>query len=139
MLSIDLDKTYNEIIGLIKKANPQGADGFDQLEGVIRQRFGIDLRTDLLANLGPKLSFYAQAPDADVAANPAMAMIGQFTGLTISTQVRDGSMAKVIDPLITAINRIIQTQQAAAGAASRPPTPAPSRSASRTAIAPPST
>ncbi len=65
VLSIDLAKTYNQIIGMAKEANPQGADGFDQLEGVIRQRFGIDLRQDLLANLGPKLSFYAQAPSAD--------------------------------------------------------------------------
>ena len=114
VLSIDLAKTYNQIISLAKEADPRGADGFDQAEDVIRQRFGIDLRKDLLANLGPKLSIYAQPSDADVAANPAMAMIAQFTGLTISAQVRDGSMAKVIDPLITAINRIIEAQQAGA-------------------------
>ena len=113
VLSIDLGKTYDQIIDIAKQANPQGADGFDQVEGVIRQRFGFDLRKDLLANLGPKLSFYAQAPSADVAANPAMAMIGQFTGLTISAQARDRSMAKVMDPLIQTINVIIQAQQAA--------------------------
>jgi prepilin-type processing-associated H-X9-DG protein len=114
VLSIDLAKTYDQIIGLIKESNPQGADGFDQLEEMIRQRFGFDLRKDLLAGLGPKLSFYAQAPGADVVANPAMAMFGQFTGLTISSQVHGDSMAKVIDPLVTTINLIIQSQRAAA-------------------------
>ena len=67
---------------LTKHANPQGADGFDQLEAAFRQRFGIDLRNDLLAGLGPKLSLYCPSAEADAAANPAMAMIGQFTGLT---------------------------------------------------------
>ncbi len=114
VVSIDLVKTYDRIIELAKQSNPEGADGFAQLEEVIRQRFGFDLRNDLLASLGPKLSLYAQAPGADVAANPAMAMIGQFTGLTISAQVRGDTMARVIDPLITTINRLIQSQQAAA-------------------------
>ena len=61
VLSIDLGKTYDQIVALVKKANPQAADGFRPFEDVIRQRFGLDLRNDLLANLGPKLSFYAHA------------------------------------------------------------------------------
>src|SRR4029077_20307643 len=89
VLSVDLSKTYNQFLALVKQANPQGADGFATLEEVIHQQFGFELRKDLLVPLGPKLAFYAQAAAADAGADPATAMMLQFTGLTLSAQVRD--------------------------------------------------
>jgi prepilin-type processing-associated H-X9-DG protein len=114
VLSLDFAKTYDQIIGMLKQANPQGADGFDQLEAAFRQRFGFDVRKDLLANLGPKLAIYSQAGVADAAVDPAAAMLAQFAGLTIAAQARDDAFAHVFDPVMRAINLILQMQQAAA-------------------------
>ena len=115
VMSVDFARTYDQLVGLVKQAEPDGADGFEQLEGAFRQRFGIDLRKDLLAGLGPKFSLYSRPSDPDaVAGNPALAALSPYTGLTISAQVRGDSVPRVFDNLIQAINPIIRAQQAAA-------------------------
>jgi prepilin-type processing-associated H-X9-DG protein len=114
VLSLDLAKIYDQVVELSNQSNPQGADGFIQLETAFRQQFGIELRKDLLASMGPKLSLYSQPPNADAAANPATAALAQFTGLTISLQVRGDAFTKVIDPLMQIINQFIQARQAGA-------------------------
>jgi prepilin-type processing-associated H-X9-DG protein len=115
VLSIDLRKTYDQIIALIKQTNPQGAEGFAALEQALSQQFRVDLGNDVLGQLGPKLSFYIQAPAKVAGADPATAMLSQFSGLVVSAQVRDPSaFARTFDPLMKAVNRIIQAQQAAA-------------------------
>ncbi len=113
VLSLDLAKIYDQSVNLARQSNPRAGEGFAQVETVFRQQFGIELRNDLLASLGPKLSLYSQPPDANAAANPALAALAPFTGLTISLQVRGDAVAKVIDPLMQTINQIIQAQQAA--------------------------
>ncbi len=54
-LSIDPLKTYDQIVSLMKKANPPAADQIPAVEEMIRERFGLDIRNDLLPSLGPKL------------------------------------------------------------------------------------
>ena len=53
-LSIDLLKTYDQIVSLMKKANPPAADQVPAIEEMIRERFGLDIRNDLLAQPGPQ-------------------------------------------------------------------------------------
>ena len=88
VLSIDPLKTYDQILALVRTSNPQAADQVPAFEAAVRQQLGVDLRRDLLAHLGPKLSFYSQPPAPEVAGNPAAAMMAAYTGLTISAQVR---------------------------------------------------
>src|SRR5262249_14325489 len=115
VLSIDPLTTYEQIIALVRTSNPQAADQVPAFEAAVRQQLGVDLRRDLLAHLGPKLSLYSQPPPPEVAGNPAAAMMATYTGLTISAQVRgDVAFARSLDSLIPAINRIIQAQQATA-------------------------
>ena len=114
VLSADLARTYDQIVALAKTANPQGADQVAAFERAINQRLGLALRDDLLRSLGPKLAIYAQDPGPVVAGNPAIAMAAQFTGLTLSVQVRDSdAVAKVLDPLMNGLNGIIAQRQAA--------------------------
>ncbi len=47
----------------------------------------MNIRNDILARLGPKLSFYIENP-AGNAANPMMAMITMFSGVTLSFEVQ---------------------------------------------------
>jgi prepilin-type processing-associated H-X9-DG protein len=113
VLSLDPGKLYDQIVALARLTNPQGGDGFAQLELALRQRFGFDLRKDILAQLGPKIALYSQAQGAGAVGNPA-AMLGQLAGLTIAVQARDEALAQNLDKLVQAINLIIQSQQAAA-------------------------
>ena len=113
VLSVDLNKLYAQIVELSQQTNPGGGEGFAQLEQALRQRFGFDLRKDVLAQLGPRIAIYSQAaPQAGAAM--AAAMIGQIAGLTIAVQARDEALAPKLDKLVEAINLIIQSQQAAA-------------------------
>jgi len=114
VLSVDLAKTYDQIAALAKTANPQGADQVAAFEQAMRQLLGLELRDDLLRNLGPKLALYAQAGAQGAAGDPATAIAVQYTGLTLSVQVRNAAaVAKAFDPVMTALNRILKQQAAA--------------------------
>jgi prepilin-type processing-associated H-X9-DG protein len=111
-LSIDPLKTYDQIVSLMKKANPPAADQIPAVEEMIRQRFALDIRNELLPSLGPQFAFYALPGAADVAGDPGAAMLSAFTGLTLAAQVRDhAAMNRSLDPLMQAINVILQMQR----------------------------
>jgi prepilin-type processing-associated H-X9-DG protein len=112
-LSLDPLKTYDQIVSVMKNANPPGADQVPAVEQMIRERFGLDIRNDLLPSLGPKLAFYAQPTAAKSAPSPANAMLSQFNGMTLSVQIRDqAAMTRAFDPLMRTINIILQGQKA---------------------------
>ncbi len=117
VMSIDPLKTYDQIVSVMKKANPRGADQVPALEEMIRERFELDIRNNLLPSLGPMLTLYAQPAAANAARDPATAMLSQFTGLTLAAQVRDrAAMTRSFDPLMRAINVILQAQKGAPNA-----------------------
>ena len=96
----------------MKKANPPAADQIPAIEEMIRERFALDIRNDFLPGLGPNLAFYALPGAVDIAGGPAAAMLSQFTGLTLAAQVRDqAAMTRAFDPLLRAINVILQMQR----------------------------
>jgi prepilin-type processing-associated H-X9-DG protein len=120
VMSIDLAKTYDQVLDLVKAGDPQAAERIPAAEEMFRQQFGFDVRKDLLSSLGPKLAIYAQAPPAEAGANQAAMMITQLAGLTISVQVRDESvLSRTIAPLMKTVNAIIE---ALAARARRDPT-----------------
>src|SRR5262249_49408929 len=94
-LSLDPDNLYGQIAELSRQTNPPGGEGFAQLEQALRQRFGFDLRKDVLSQLGPKMAVYSQAPPAGAAM--ATALIGQIAGLTVAVQARDEALAPNLD------------------------------------------
>jgi prepilin-type processing-associated H-X9-DG protein len=110
VLSLDPVKTYDRIIEIAKQSDPRAGEGFDQFEEMLRQRFGFDLRKDVLAQVGPKFAVYSYIPGA-TPANPAAAIMGQFAGLTIAAQARDQALAPNLDRIIDAVNQVIRTQQ----------------------------
>jgi prepilin-type processing-associated H-X9-DG protein len=113
VLSLDPVKTYDRIVELSKQTDPRGAEGFARLEQALRQRFGLDLRQDVLSPIGPKIAVYSHVP-GEAPVNPAAAMMGMVAGLTIAAQARDEALARNLDKLVEMINQIIQSQQAAA-------------------------
>ena len=79
------------------------------IEDAVRQQFGFDLRKDLIAGLGPKLTFYMQEPaGAGTQGNRAAAMINRLGGITIAAEVRDAAaLSRAIDPVMTVVNGIL--------------------------------
>jgi prepilin-type processing-associated H-X9-DG protein len=112
-LSVDLAQTYDKTVALIKAAGPQGADQVAAFEQRMQQLLGLNPRTQLLEHLGPSLVLYAQPTDQAAPVEPATAVLAQYAALLLSVQVRDsGAVAKVLDPLMTALNRSIKQRQA---------------------------
>jgi prepilin-type processing-associated H-X9-DG protein len=108
LVSIDLAKTYDQVVNIAKDSNPQLAEQLAHLEEAIRQQFGIGLRNDLLAILGPKIVFYVQPTPAPEGADPMSAVLAQTAGITLSIQVRDpGKAAKALDSLMGIVNRTL--------------------------------
>ena len=60
VFSIDLGKAYDQIYRPEQESNPQNAAGIDAAENAFRQQFGLDLRSDLMKHLGPKIAIYSQ-------------------------------------------------------------------------------
>ena len=104
-------------------SQPPGADGFADAREAIRQQLGLDLRKDLLAHLGPKLAFTRRRRRDRRQADPAAAMCWQFTGLTLSVQVRDEPPSPRHSTLIKAINRLIQHSRRPPGGRPAPTPP----------------
>lgn len=124
VLSIDLVKTYDQIVALAKLASPEDDERVRDFETLARRRLDLDLRGDLFRVVGPKLALYAQPPPqvAGANANPALAFLSQFTGLTISVQVRDQVAAgNAVDSLIESINSALKEQRQPAGANANAP------------------
>ncbi len=57
VLSVDLAKTFDQIIAMARELNPQLAEQVAQLEVAIQRQFGIALREELLATLAPSWHF----------------------------------------------------------------------------------
>ena len=70
VLSIDPLKTYDQIVSVIKKTNPAGADQIPAIERMIGERFGLDIGHSLLPSLGPLFAFYAQPIRGDRGTRP---------------------------------------------------------------------
>ena len=115
VFSIDLAKTYDKAIEILKTTRPEMADQIPAIEGAVEQQLGVNLRNDILGRLGPKLSFYMENPTG-VAGNPMLAMFNMFSGITFSFEVRDEpALSKSLETLISRVNDILKQQQAAQG------------------------
>jgi prepilin-type processing-associated H-X9-DG protein len=120
VLSIDLAKTYDRILEIVKTSDPLAADQIPVVEEMVRQQFGVSARNDLLAKLGPKLSIYMQSPPG-AAANPMLMLLSMFSGVTITAEVHDQpALARSLETLIPHINDVIRQQQAARGRGDAP-------------------
>ncbi len=115
VVSIDLAKTYDKVLDIMKTQKPEMADQIPAIEGAIEQQLGVNVRNDILTRIGPKASLYMEMP-AGVMANPMMAMFSMFNGITLTFDVHDeDKLAKSLDTLIGRVNDMLRQQQAARG------------------------
>src|SRR5271157_3971814 len=116
VFSVDLARTYDQFVALVKATDPEGEQGVEAFENAIRGQFGLDLRNDLLKHLGPKLALYSQATAPSPGGNPMAAIMAAYTGVTLTFQVRDeGAVRRQLEVLIKGINQVLVQRPAAAG------------------------
>jgi hypothetical protein len=110
VLSIDPAKTYDQIDALMKQTDHKSPIGLANPR--VLERAGLDLRKDLLAHLGTKLAFYAQAPDREDRETAAALLASRLSGFSFSAEVRDEAhVARVIDRLLMAFNPAMRQRQ----------------------------
>ena len=99
VMSINLAKSYDLVDSMIKRSGTQGNSGLSN--PVIMAQQGLDLRNDLLANLGTKLAFYTQSTIRGESNSPAELAVSRAAGSTFSVELRDPDrVARAIDPLM---------------------------------------
>jgi prepilin-type processing-associated H-X9-DG protein len=106
VLSLDVAKASNRIEELLRPK--PGA-------GVANVRDGasptVAARTELLAQLGPKIAFYAQKPDRLDTETVAAMIIDRLAGWTFAAPVRDeAAAAGAMDTLVGMLNQSIKRQ-----------------------------
>ena len=107
VVSIDLAKTYDLIDLLVKPTRPQGTAGLSNPVALEQQ--GVDLRKDLLANLGSKLAFYTQSDLHDEPGSAAVLAAFRAAGSTFSVELRDRDrVARSIDPLLRSLGSVLR-------------------------------
>ena len=117
VLSVDLARTYDQFVALVKSTIPGGEQNVEAFENAIRGQFGLDPRNDLLKHLGPKLAIYSQASAPPPEGNPMAAIMAAYTGLTLTFQVKDeAALGKQLEVLIKGINQVLGQRPAGGGA-----------------------
>ena len=111
ILSLDLAKTYDRVVALMKASDAAAAARIDQAEQAMNRALGVDVRHDLLDHLGSKLAIYA-APAAGAPAPPGAALFDLTVGVSIDDQK---TVARAIEPLLEAVTRQLQAQAAKPG------------------------
>ena len=125
VLSVDLGRTFDTVVEMVGRTNPEAPAQVEQMTTMLRQQLGIDLRRQILGALGPRMAFHVRPdqgaqvnveamipPDAlpegegggllrSLIANQ-MAVIG---GLTMLIEVRDrDAFAEALDRLVAVAN-----------------------------------
>ena len=99
-MSIDVGKTYYQVVAMIKANDPNGAKSVEEAEKSLHELLKMDLRRDVLAHMGPKLAFYT-APAQGGPEAVAAAMLD----MRIAIQIDDpAAIGKALGPLMEAFN-----------------------------------
>ena len=104
VLSIDAAKAFNQVEELFRPE--PGAD----VSNVAGPRFA---RSDkeLLAQLGPKIAFFAQKPQRPDAETVAAMIIDQLAGWTFAASIRNEAVAAgAMESVVTVINQSVKRQ-----------------------------
>jgi prepilin-type processing-associated H-X9-DG protein len=111
VLSVDLPRTYDRVTELLYKTNRPGEGGPDAaavIEDQVRREFGFDLRKDLIAGLGPKLTFSMQDPAGGKKVSHAAALINRAGGVTLTLQIRnEAALSRSIGGVVKMTNFVL--------------------------------
>ena len=137
VLSVDLEKTYDTIIAVAGSQNPEAPQQVAAFEETLKQQLGIDLRKQLLSQLGPRIAVHSRPdqgakinadalipPDAvpqgeggELIRSMLAAQVAAYGGLTYLVELKDR------DGFVRAVDQIINIANVALGQAMGPDGP----------------
>lgn len=133
--SLDPAKTLDQLVALSKAASPEAGDKVDEAVTTLKSKYKIDLRKDVLAQLGPKMTFFVTPgkltaaastgsekaePAAGGVPNPVTMMLAAvpIPKFAFVIEVKNGTaFGKKLDELMIAANKMLResAKPAAAG------------------------
>ncbi|MDR3637924.1 MAG: hypothetical protein P4L84_29230, partial [Isosphaeraceae bacterium] len=135
-VSLDLPETYDRLMALAKTANPEATEKADQAVATLKSKYKIDLRKDVLAQLGPRIAYFvapgklaatsaAGSEKADAGAgggipNPLTMMLAavEVPKFALVVEVKNATaFGKKLDELMIAVNKILRESVKATAAA----------------------
>ena len=117
--SLDPGTSYDKVVAMLKKAQPEIGGPIEAVEKTVRDATGLQLRRDLLAQLGPSWCSF-EIPDPTRAKDDP-------TGYVLVVEVRDAlAFGKTLDALATLANKTLLDMDAGDG-----PGTGPGRTATR--------
>ncbi len=116
IVSIDVGKLFDQIVAIAKQTDPNTEAIVKQFRGMAQGVLGVEVRDELLAQVGPKMAFYVE-PEA------TMVPITPYHGIaewmlhppkfTVLVEVKDAEkFAKTLDTLMEVANRQIKARMA---------------------------
>ncbi len=105
--SLDYNRVLDQVLRLVSTAEPDAVNQFDRALADARRRTGVDIRRDLLGQLGPRVSIYVDP--AEIGDNLSIPFYGAIPKFAMVTEVRDSrAMARTLDRLMRFVNAQLQ-------------------------------
>ena len=105
ILSVDPIKLYDQVLALARTSNPDVEAQAQRVAEAFRQRTGLRLREDLLAQVGPRMAFYVD-PVRVNAGGGLLDVWFHVPRATLVAEVKDmAAFTRTLDRLITSANR----------------------------------
>lgn len=112
-VSVDLAKTYDKVVGLMKASDPMAAERLEQAEAQFRKVVDLDLREELLPLLGPRAAIYLLDVEPPAGGFPDLTTAGVFVyaGLVVSLEAKDEeSVGDRLAKMIPTLNLAVASQ-----------------------------
>ena len=87
VMSIDPNKTADVLLAMIKQNDPESTKKLDQFSATFRSRTGLNLRTDLLGKVGPRMAIVT--PPGTSSVSNIIAMWFSPPDLAIVAELKD--------------------------------------------------
>ncbi len=116
VVSVDPAVVFDRVIELMKSAGPRGDQQAQALIQEIQKRYGLDVKKDLLAHLGSRLTVTTQKVGGPVD-TPFARIASRYSGVAIAVDVRDQkALAKTLESVVKTSNEIFKEIAAAPNA-----------------------
>ncbi|HEU5116225.1 MAG TPA: DUF1559 domain-containing protein, partial [Isosphaeraceae bacterium] len=118
VVSVDLARLYDTFVKALEATSPQNLKQVREVEAAFQKATGLNLKTDLLAEVGPRMAFYVQPRTTAHYGAGALDFWLFIPRLTVVAETRDAAgMTRTLDTLARRANQAL----ASAGGVFLPP------------------
>jgi prepilin-type processing-associated H-X9-DG protein len=113
VFSLEPARLFDQVLEEMRSMQPGGAEAARQIEQVVQQATGLNVRDNLLAHLGPRFTFYTIPTRVNAATNPISGLVQGFIFVPKSAlvvEVKDHeAVTRAVETLSKRINSGLRT------------------------------